>query len=66
MKTIEKKQFAKIFGGKAVPTKSTQTIEGQCGSTCTTTTTDSFDDKNNDGVWGAGESGTSTSTTVCN
>ena len=63
-KILEKKSLSKIFGGKEVTTggKTTSTCDGH---TCTTTQTDSFDDKNDNGIRDSNESGTSTVSTVC-
>lgn|GEM_PF-3972646 len=66
MKKIKKSKMAKIFGGQEISTKSETVIEGQCGSTQTTTMNDTFNDKNGDGIWGAGEGGTKSVTVVYN
>lgn len=63
-KILKKNTMSQILGGKIVNTKGTVTTT--CGDqTCTTTQTDSFDDKNGDGIRNENESGTSTVTTVC-
>ena len=54
--------MSKVFGGKLMPTKgrSFTTEDG-----CTHTTTDTFDDKDGNGVYNWGETYTETTTVVC-
>ena len=57
----EKVKLENIWGGGIVETSSSE----KDPNGCTVTTTDSFDDKDGDGLWGNKESGKVCQKTVC-
>ncbi|AQX05412.1 hypothetical protein KRE40_01905 [Elizabethkingia meningoseptica] len=60
-KVLNISEMGKLYGGKEKQTSSSATNSAGC----TVTTSDSFEDSNNNGKWDKGESGQSCTVTNC-
>lgn len=64
-KSLKKIELSKILGGTEVKTGGVVSTTTCGDKTCTTSQSDSFDDKNDNGIRDSNESGTSTISTIC-